>query len=87
MQYEIMLVFQVEMDHPDKHDTVTELYTRGWQINATTMDIFKQCWSTMDKLHTIKLVLMAQAYSRAARTYYSVLPSLHMILVMYNCTS
>ncbi|XP_055878700.1 leucine-rich repeat-containing protein 71-like isoform X3 [Biomphalaria glabrata] len=46
---------QVEMDNPDKFDTVTEVYVRGWKIDATMMEIFRQCWLTLDRLHTINL--------------------------------
>ena len=46
------------MDHPDKHDTVTELFIRGWKIDDTMMNIFRQCWSSMEKLHTIKYVFI-----------------------------
>ncbi|XP_060601535.1 leucine-rich repeat-containing protein 71-like isoform X4 [Ruditapes philippinarum] len=46
---------QVEMDNQDKADTVNEIFIRGWKIDATMMDIFKQCWPTMEKLHSINL--------------------------------
>ena len=46
---------QVEMDNPDKQDTVTELYIRGWKVDVAMMMIFKQCWPKMDRLHTINL--------------------------------
>ncbi|XP_050396930.1 leucine-rich repeat-containing protein 71 isoform X3 [Patella vulgata] len=45
----------VEMDNPDKTDTVCEVYIRGWKIDDTMMHIFRQCWPSMDKLHTINL--------------------------------
>ena len=45
---------QVEMDHPDKQDTVTELYIRGWKIDESMMNVFKQCWPKMDRLHTVR---------------------------------
>ncbi|KAJ8311435.1 hypothetical protein KUTeg_010790 [Tegillarca granosa] len=44
---------QVEMENPDKLDTVTEIYVRGWKVDEMMMNVFKQCWSTMEKLHTI----------------------------------
>ena len=46
---------QVEMDNPDKQDTVTEVYVRGWRIDEPMMTIFKQCWPKLDRLHTINL--------------------------------
>ncbi|XP_067653709.1 leucine-rich repeat-containing protein 71-like isoform X2 [Haliotis asinina] len=46
---------QVEMDNPDKMDTVTEIYIRGWKVDECMMNIFKQCWPAMERLHTINL--------------------------------
>ncbi|XP_046577270.1 leucine-rich repeat-containing protein 71-like [Haliotis rubra] len=46
---------QVEMDNPDKLDTVTEIYIRGWKVDECMMNIFKQCWPAMERLHTINL--------------------------------
>ncbi|XP_071098241.1 leucine-rich repeat-containing protein 71-like isoform X7 [Haliotis cracherodii] len=46
---------QVEMDNPDKLDTVTEVYIRGWKVDDCMMEIFKQCWPAMERLHTINL--------------------------------
>ncbi|KAL4221340.1 Leucine-rich repeat-containing protein 71 [Mactra antiquata] len=46
---------QVEMDNPDKPDTVTEVFVRGWKIDNVMMDMFTQCWQTMEKLHSINL--------------------------------
>ena len=46
---------QVQMDNPDKQDTVTEIYIRGWKINSPIMHIFKQCWPAVEMLHTINL--------------------------------
>ncbi|XP_052101938.1 leucine-rich repeat-containing protein 71-like isoform X9 [Mytilus californianus] len=46
---------QVEMENFDKPDTVTEIYIRGWKIVEPIMEIFKQCWPKMAKLHTINL--------------------------------
>lgn len=46
---------QVEMDHPDKGDTVTEIFIRGWKIDMPMMEIFQMCWPVMDKLHTVNL--------------------------------
>ncbi|XP_067941389.1 leucine-rich repeat-containing protein 71-like isoform X2 [Watersipora subatra] len=44
---------QVEMDHPEKHDTVTEVFVRGWKIDDTMMNIFRQCFPSMERLHSI----------------------------------
>lgn len=46
---------QVEMDIPDKQDTVTEVFIRGWKIDEPMMNIFKQCWPRLERLHTINL--------------------------------
>ncbi|CAH1789534.1 unnamed protein product [Owenia fusiformis] len=46
---------QVEMEHPDKQDTVTELFIRGWKIDEPMMGVFQQTWPLMEKLHTITL--------------------------------
>ncbi|XP_053379171.1 leucine-rich repeat-containing protein 71-like isoform X6 [Mercenaria mercenaria] len=46
---------QVEMDNQDKPDTVNEIFIRGWKVDTVMMDIFKQCWPTMEKLHSINL--------------------------------
>ena len=49
---------QVEMDNHDKEDTVTEMYIRGWKIDEPIMTIFKQCIPKMDRLTTIKYVII-----------------------------
>ncbi|KAL5019458.1 hypothetical protein ScPMuIL_002350 [Solemya velum] len=46
---------QVEMENTDKPDTVTEIFIRGWKIDVTMMNIFKQCWPTIEKLHSVNL--------------------------------
>lgn len=46
---------QVEMENYDKGETVTEVYIRGWKIDDVMMNTLKQCWSVMEKLHTINL--------------------------------
>lgn len=46
---------QVEMDNNDKWDTVTEVFIRGWKIDAPMMDTFLQSWPTLERLHTINL--------------------------------
>ncbi|XP_041358854.1 leucine-rich repeat-containing protein 71-like [Gigantopelta aegis] len=46
---------QVQMDNPDKQDTVTEVYIRGWKIDNLMMNVFRQCWPVLEKLQTINL--------------------------------
>lgn len=46
---------QVEMDNPDKMDTVTEMFIRGWKLDAGMLDILQQCWTVAQRLHTISL--------------------------------
>ena len=45
---------QVEMDNPDKQDTVTEVFVRGWKIDDPMMNVFKCCLTRLDRLTTIK---------------------------------
>lgn len=45
---------QVEMDNPDKQETVTEMFIRGWKIDEPIMTIFRLTLPKMDRLHTIK---------------------------------
>lgn len=44
---------QVEMENEDKPNTVTEIFVRGWKIDELMMGIFKQCFPTIEKLHSI----------------------------------
>ena len=44
---------QIEMDNPDKHDTLTEILIRAWKIDRTILDIFAQTLPTLDRLHTL----------------------------------
>ncbi|XP_074661954.1 leucine-rich repeat-containing protein 71-like [Tubulanus polymorphus] len=44
---------QVEMDHHDKHDTVTEVFIRGWLVDEPMINVLKQCFITMDRLHSL----------------------------------
>lgn len=46
---------QVEMDNPDKLDTVTEMYIRGWKVDICMLEIMQQCWTATERLHTISL--------------------------------
>lgn len=45
----------VEMDNPDKQDTVTEVYIRGWKLETSFLNIFQQVFPKMERLHTINL--------------------------------
>ena len=44
---------QVEMDHPEKQDTLTEILIRAWKIDRLTLDIFAQTFPTLERLHTL----------------------------------
>ncbi|XP_064596070.1 leucine-rich repeat-containing protein 71-like isoform X2 [Liolophura sinensis] len=46
---------QVDMENPDRLDTVTEVFIRGWKIDIIMMRTFEQCWPMMEKLHTVNL--------------------------------
>ena len=45
---------QVEMDNPDKLDTVTEIHIKSWKIEKPMMEILCLCIPAIDQLHTIK---------------------------------
>lgn len=44
----------VEMDNPDKLDTVTELHIKGWKIEKPILEVLSLCLPHVDRLHTIK---------------------------------
>ena len=44
----------VEMDNPEKLDTVTEIHVKGWKIERSIMDVLIICLPHVDRLHTIK---------------------------------
>lgn len=44
---------QVAMEKEDKPETVTEVFIRGWKIDDLMVGVFKQCFPTMEKLHSI----------------------------------
>ena len=44
----------VEMQNPDKLDTVTEVHIKGWKIEKPMMDVFNLCFPHVERLHTIK---------------------------------
>lgn len=44
---------QIEMDNPEKQDTVTEVLIRAWKIDRTILDIFGQSFPTLERLSTL----------------------------------
>ncbi len=44
---------QIEMDNPDKHDTLSEILIRAWKIDRSTLDIFAQSFPTLERLTTL----------------------------------
>lgn len=44
----------VEMDNPEKLDTVTEIHIKGWKIEKSIMEVFNFCLPAIDQLHTLK---------------------------------
>ena len=44
----------VEMDNPEKLDTVTEIHIKGWKIEKSIMEILHLSLPHVDRLHTIK---------------------------------
>ena len=34
--------------------SMNHIYFIGWKIDESVMNVFKQCWPVMEKLHTIK---------------------------------
>ncbi|UJR38273.1 hypothetical protein I4U23_030946 [Adineta vaga] len=44
---------QLEMDNPDKQDTLTEIYIHAWKIDRQILDIFSQSFPTLERLHTL----------------------------------
>lgn len=45
----------VEMDNPDKQDTVTEIHVKGWKIEKPLIEVLGQCLPAMDQLITLNL--------------------------------
>ncbi|BFZ07715.1 hypothetical protein BsWGS_10753 [Bradybaena similaris] len=50
-----MPTVQVELDIPERWETVTEIYVRGWKIDEPMMEVFQQCLPALNRLHTINL--------------------------------
>lgn len=44
----------VEYENPDKNETVSELYIKGWKIELNLMNIFQQALPNAEKLSCIK---------------------------------
>ncbi|CAF0719168.1 unnamed protein product [Adineta steineri] len=44
---------QLEMDNPDKQDTLTEIHIHAWKIDRPILDIFAQSFPTLERLHTL----------------------------------
>jgi hypothetical protein len=44
---------QVEMDNPDKLDTVTEIHIKGWRLEKPIIEVLSMCLPSIDLLHTI----------------------------------
>ena len=44
----------VEMDNPDKMDSVTEIHIKGWKIEKPFMEVFQITFPKVDRLHTIQ---------------------------------
>lgn len=45
---------QVEMDNPDKLDSVTEVHVKGWKLDKPIIEILNICLPSIDQLHTLK---------------------------------
>jgi hypothetical protein len=44
----------VEMDNPDKLDTVTEVHVKGWKLEKHYIDVFSVCLPAVESLNTLK---------------------------------
>ncbi len=44
----------VEMDNPDKLDTVTEVHVKGWKLEKQFIDVFSVCLPAVESLNTLK---------------------------------
>lgn len=45
---------QVEYDHPEKTDHISELFIRGWKVDTPIINILQQCLPHCEKLITLK---------------------------------
>lgn len=48
----------VEMDNPDKLDTVTEIHIKGWRVDKPLMEVLNLCLPAVDQLNTLKYTLI-----------------------------
>lgn len=46
----------VEMENPDKLDTVTEVFIKGWKLEKSIFDVLAICFPAVETLQTLKLV-------------------------------
>lgn len=44
----------VEMDNPDKLDSVTEIHIKGWKLEKSIIEILNLCLPSIEQLHTLK---------------------------------
>ena len=44
----------VEMDNPEKLDTVTEIHVKGWKLEKPIMEVLTLCLPSIDQLNTLK---------------------------------
>jgi hypothetical protein len=45
---------QVEQENPDKNDSVTEVYIRGWRLEKPILNSLQQTLPFCEKLHSLK---------------------------------
>ena len=46
---------QIELESADSPESCVEIFTRGFRVDVGIMNIFKQTWPTLEKLHTVNL--------------------------------
>ena len=44
---------QIELESADSPESCVEIFTRGFMIDCGIMNIFKQTWPALEKLHTV----------------------------------
>ncbi|CAF0784193.1 unnamed protein product [Brachionus calyciflorus] len=64
----------VEMDNPDKLDSVTEIHIKGWKLEKPIIEILNLCLPSIDQLHTLNL-WAAGLDEEAVRLISSMLPN------------
>lgn len=45
----------VEMDNPEKQDTVTEIHMKGWKVDKPLIEVLGLCLPALDQLHSLNL--------------------------------